>query len=83
MTSSEILGGTFYGTKIPQNGRTEALGLVRHVTGILLKREDLNQSFPKMSELGDTENKLVKLKRITDGGLGEEPPTAGQFFEKK
>ena len=33
-----------------------------------------------MSKLGDVVSKLVQLKRITDGGLGAEPPAAGQFF---
>ena len=32
-----------------------------------------------MSELGDALSKLVQLKRITDGGLGAEPPAAGGY----
>ena len=41
-----------------------------------------------MSNLRDVLGKLVELKRITDGGLGAEPPAAGSygglnFVEKK
>ena len=30
-----------------------------------------------MSKLGDVLSALVKIKRITDRGLGAEPPTSG------
>ena len=33
-----------------------------------------------MSELGDALNKLVYLKRVTDGGLGAKPAAAGRFI---
>ena len=33
-----------------------------------------------MHQAGAAASKLVKLKRTTDGGLGAEPPAAGQFF---
>ena len=32
-----------------------------------------------MSKLGDVLRKLVQLKRITDGGLGADPPAAGGY----
>ena len=32
-----------------------------------------------MSELGDALGKLVKLKRITTGGLGAEPQATGSY----
>ena len=50
MTSSEIFErGIFRETKISQNGGSEAVVCVWHLTRILLKREGLNQ----MSKLGD------------------------------
>ena len=33
-----------------------------------------------MSKLGDVLSELVKLKRITDGDFGAEPPAARRFF---
>ena len=42
----------------------------------------------QLSKLGDMLSKLMPLKRVTDMGLGAEPPAAGgfrglQFFEIK
>ena len=34
----------------------------------------------KLSNLGPVLNKLMQLKRFTDGGLGAEPPAAEQFL---
>ena len=32
-----------------------------------------------MSKLGDVLSKLVQIKRITNGGLGVQPPAAGDY----
>ena len=54
-------------------------GLARNQN--VAKGEDLNQKlkFPKISQLGDVVSKQVLRKCITDGGLGEEPPTSGDY----
>ena len=43
------------------------------------------KTFTNISKLGDAVNKLVQLKRITNGtrgygGLGAKPPATGRFF---
>ena len=52
-----------------------------------LKRGKTKNIFAqKLSNLGLVLNKLMKLERVTDRGLGAEPPTTGQclrFYSTK
>ena len=68
--------------KILKDGRIRGLGVVWQVTRILLRGRNWTKSyknFKKSFEMGDVANKLVWLKRITDGDLEKEPSEAWRF----
>ena len=55
------------------------MNAAKRATRILLKRGETKIIFAqKLSNLGLVLNKLMQLERVTDRGLGAEPPTTGQ-----
>ena len=67
----------------PYRNRLKALSAAviaaKGTTRILLQRGETKIIFAeKLSNLGLVLNKLMQLERVTDRGLGLEPPTTGQ-----
>ena len=64
-----------------------AVNADKRVTRILLNESETKIIFAqKLSNLGLVLNKLMQLERVTDRGLGAEPPTNGQclrFYSTK